>query len=167
MPVALRAKEGVFVLKTSHSTNNTRACGMTRRLMAMVYDSVIVFGLLLIATAVASPFDQGNQQLLVNPVFTLYIVLAGFAYFAFFWTHGGMTVGMRAWHVLLVAESGKTVDWKSCLVRYLTAWLSLAMFGLGFWWSLFDENKRGWHDITSHTRLVNSKITEDSANDSS
>ena len=26
--------------------------------------------------------------------------------------------------------------------------------GLGLWWSLLDESKRGWHDRWTHTRVV-------------
>ena len=123
--------------------------GLLRRLAAMLYDSVVVTGLLLIAAAVASPFDQGNQQAFRDPFFTLYLLAVCFFYLALCWKYGGMTVGMRAWKICLRPEHGDGISWKLCSIRFITALFSLALLGLGYIWSLFDAQKRCWHDITS------------------
>lgn len=128
-------------------------CGIVRRLLVMIYDTVIVVGLLLIAAAVASPFDHGNQQALRDPVFTLYLVAVWFAYLAWCWQHGGMTLGMRAWGVRLCATGLRDVTVLTSVLRFGVSLLSAACLGLGFAWSLLDDQRRCWHDRASGTGL--------------
>jgi uncharacterized RDD family membrane protein YckC len=49
------------------------------------------------------------------------VVLA--LYFVVFWSRGGQTVAMRAWHVRLVTANGASLTPLRALVRYLLAWL--------------------------------------------
>jgi uncharacterized RDD family membrane protein YckC len=44
-------------------------------------------------------------------------------YFVTFWTRGGQTVAMRAWHVRLLSANGHPVTPLRALARYLLAWL--------------------------------------------
>lgn len=127
-------------------------CGLARRVAAMTYDTVIVIGLLLIATAVISPLDTGNQRALRDPFFTLYLVGIWYFYLSICWIHGGMTLGMRAWKIVLQADEGKT-GWRHCTTRFVVALISVAAVGAGFAWSLFDPQRRCWHDIASRTGL--------------
>ena len=135
-----------------HSDTGSR-CGLIRLLMVIVYDAVIMAGLLLVATALVSPFDGGNQRAMVDPVFTVYLVLVWFSYLCICWRKGGMTVGMRAWRVRLVANDAPSPSWRSCIIRFVVAMLSAAALGLGFLWMFFDSDKRSWHDIASGTGL--------------
>lgn len=137
----------------ARTSSNGATSGLTRRLLAMLYDALVVTGLLLLATALASPFDQGNQQALRDPWFTLYLLGVWFAYLAVGWIRGGMTIGMRAWRIQLRREDGGPVTLKTCLLRFVVSLLAAASFGLGFLWTLFDAKQRAWHDIASGTRL--------------
>lgn len=128
-------------------------CGLVRRLLVMGYDAVIVVGLLLIAAAVASPLDRGNQQALRDPIFTLYLLTVWFAYLAWCWQHGGMTMGMRAWGVRLQATGRRQLDLRTSLLRFGVSLLSAACLGLGFAWSAWDPERRCWHDRASGTGL--------------
>lgn len=129
-------------------------CGLPRRLLVMVYDSLVVTALLLLATALAlvAGFDQVTAG--EDPLFTLYLLAVWFLYLGWFWHRGGMTVGMRSWQVLIEREDGQRPGWGQCLLRFLVSFVSAACFGLGFAWSLFDAQKRTWHDLASNTRLV-------------
>jgi uncharacterized RDD family membrane protein YckC len=49
------------------------------------------------------------------------VVLA--IYFVWFWSHGGQTVAMRAWHVRLLTHDGQTVSQWRALLRYLASWV--------------------------------------------
>jgi uncharacterized RDD family membrane protein YckC len=40
------------------------------------------------------------------------------------------------------------------LMRCMVAWVSLAALGMGYWWVLFDAEKRSWPDLASDTRTV-------------
>ncbi|NND43744.1 MAG: RDD family protein [Xanthomonadales bacterium] len=136
-------------------------CGLARRLLVITYDSVIVVGLLLAAAALASPLDRGNQHALRDPVFTLYLLGVWYLYLAWCWQHGGMTVGMRAWGVRLHSTDGSRPGWWTSLVRFAVALASAACVGLGFAWSLFDGQRRCWHDIASNTGLFRETRTSD------
>lgn len=142
-------------MKTQAPTaSGTAPCALPRRLLILVYDSLVVTALLLLATALAlvAGFDQVTAG--KDPLFTLYLLAVWFLYLALFWRRGGMTVGMRSWHVIIEREDGQRPGWGQCLLRFLVSFVSAACFGLGFAWSLFDAQKRTWHDLASNTRLV-------------
>jgi uncharacterized RDD family membrane protein YckC len=130
------------------------ACGLGRRLLVMVYDLVIMVAIWLLATALALALGSGAVTAGKDPLFTFYLLLTWYAYLAFFWRRGGMTVGMRAWRVRILRDDGEAPGWGQCTIRFLASLLSAACLGLGFAWSVFERDRRCWHDIASGTRLV-------------
>jgi uncharacterized RDD family membrane protein YckC len=76
------------------------------------------------------------------------------AFFCGFWTHGGQTVGMRAWHIRVESADGTPLTLRHAALRFLAALVSVAAAGLGFWWCLVDRERRAWHDIWAKTRVV-------------
>ena len=76
------------------------------------------------------------------------------AYFVVSWTRGGQTIGMRAWKLRVIGVDGKCLSWPRALLRFVVALVSLAALGAGFWWVLFDAQRRTWHDIAARTRAV-------------
>ena len=129
-------------------------CTLWRRLLVMMYDAVILLGLLIVGSALALPFGETQKIAFQDFWFTLWLVFVCFAYLGGCWHYGGMTVGMRAWRVNLISTDGNTISWPKCLLRFLLAIFSLAVMGLGLIWSLFDQQKRCWHDIGARTLLV-------------
>ena len=129
-------------------------CGLLRRLLVMLYDGVVIVALLMLATAFAMLAGTGNHTAMEDPLYTAYLVLVWFVYLAWCWRKGGMTLGMRAWHVCITDETGSRPGWRWCAVRFLTSILSASAAGLGFLWSLIDSDKRTWHDKASRTRLL-------------
>lgn len=128
-------------------------CGLGRRLLAMLYDALVLVAILLLATALALLAGSGAVTAGRDPFFTLYLVLVWFLYLALCWRLG-MTVGMRAWRIRIKTSEGGKPGWAACLVRFVVSLLAAAPAGLGFWWSLFDPGRRTWHDIASGTCLV-------------
>ncbi len=122
--------------------------------MAMLYDSLVVIALLLLATALALLAGSGQVIAGRDPLFTLYLLVTWFFYLAWCWRNGGMTVGMRAWKVTIVGDTGEKPGWGQCALRFLVSLFSAACLGAGFAWSLFESRKRTWHDLASRTRLV-------------
>lgn len=120
----------------------------------MLYDAVVLTALLLLATALALLAGSGQVTAGRDPVFSLYLLLVWFIYLGWCWTHGGMTLGMRAWRVAIEREDGSLPGWGGSGLRFLVSLLSALCLGLGFWWSLFDPRRRSWHDRASRTRLV-------------
>lgn len=130
----------------------TAPCGLGRRLLVMLYDSLIVIALLLLATGLALLAGSGAVTAGRDGLFTAYLLLTWFLYLAWCWRKG-MTVGMRAWRVVIEREDGSTPGWGACLLRFAVSLVSAACLGLGFAWSLFDPRQRTWHDRASGTRL--------------
>ena len=128
------------------------------RLLAMLYD-LLPLGALWFATAALVLLVRGGAPVTPNSpaafVEFALMLAVGFGYFGLSWRRGGQTLGMRAWHLRLVRHDGEAVPaWGDLVRRYLAAGASLAAFGLGFFWSLIDAERRTWHDLVSHTALV-------------
>ena len=129
-------------------------CPLPRRLLAMLYDGIIVLGLLMLATAISLPFGTVNKVALHDLWFTLWLLLVCFAYFGCCWRYGGMTIGMRAWQLRLICSDAPAVSWPRCFLRFLVGLVALSVFGLGVLWALVDQKNRGWHDLAARTLLV-------------
>ncbi|MDX2418301.1 MAG: RDD family protein [Xanthomonadales bacterium] len=129
-------------------------CPMARRLLVMLYDTVILLGLLILATAVALPFGDVNKVAMRDFWFTLWLLAVCFAYLGGCWRYGGMTVGMRAWRVRLVSYDDQTISWPRCLLRFFAGVVSVGALGLGILWALVDSKNRGWHDLAARTILI-------------
>jgi len=144
--------------------SNAKIPGLFRRLGAIMYDSMLVtavvftaFALLYLPLAVGFGLVDINDTGQYKYLFFIYMLTVGVGFHIWFWTHGGQTLGMRTWSMKLFSEDGGTVSVRQALVRYGVAVISLLAFGLGFLWSLFDKEKRSWHDMASGTRLVSVK----------
>ena len=129
---------------------------LPRRLAAIFYDSWLIFGLWLVGAtldyALQSALGSADDPLRLP--LQLYLLLCPFAFFGWFWTHGGQTLGMRAWRLRLLDEEGNTVTWRQSVIRVAGAYLSSLLLGLGYLWMLFDRDGRTLHDRLSKTRLV-------------
>ena len=75
-------------------------------------------------------------------------------YFVVSWRRAGQTIGMRAWRLQLVSNDGSRISQRQAWLRFGMAMVSLLALGIGFLWSLFDQERRCWHDIVSRTRLI-------------
>jgi uncharacterized RDD family membrane protein YckC len=88
-----------------------------------------------------------------NRLYRAYLLLVAFVYFAWPWTHGGQTLGMRTWGIRVCRLDGGSITWLQALGRFTAAMLSWLPLGAGFLWSLVDVERRSWHDVLSKTRL--------------
>jgi uncharacterized RDD family membrane protein YckC len=119
----------------------------------MGYDAIAVIALLMLVTALAMLAGFRELNVVRDPLYGASLAATWFLYLAWCWRRGGMTVGMRAWRVRIETLQGGTPGWGACLLRFLVSLLSGAAAGAGFLWSLFDRDRRCWHDIASGTRL--------------
>lgn len=126
-------------------------CGLPRRLASILYDAFVVLALLLFATLPVVLIHGGAVE--QSPLLGLYLLLVVFAFFGGFWTHGGQTLGMRAWGIRAVRRHGGPLRWRDAALRYVSAMLSWAAAGLGFLWCLVDREGLAWHDRLSRTEL--------------
>lgn len=123
--------------------------------MAVVcYDALLLLAVLFLATAIALPFNAGQAFAADQLIYPVYLVTISFVFYGWFWTHGGQTLGLRAWKIKVVRLDGQALSWWQAGIRFIGGLLSWACLGLGFLWCLFDKNALCWHDYLSKTRLV-------------
>mgnify|MGYP006422044065 CR=1 FL=1 len=128
-------------------------CLLLRRLAAMFYDSLLLIGLLFIAS-VPLTMLHGGAITGSSIGFRLYLLAIIFIYLGWQWTHGGQTLGLKAWRLQAVKNGHAPLDWRLAGLRFLAALLSTAAAGCGYVWLLFDRDRLTWHDRLSGTRLV-------------
>lgn len=102
------------------------SASLWRRLAAMVYDGLLMFAVLIVIGASMLPFTKGLGMNPANLVFKVYVFTAIYFFLAWFWTHGGQTLGMRAWKIRLIQNNANNISWRAALVYYL---VSLPMWG--------------------------------------
>ncbi|HEX2492433.1 MAG TPA: RDD family protein [Steroidobacter sp.] len=129
---------------------STNSAGALRRIGAIVYDALIVTGLLVVATLPLVPFLDGKVLVPseVGALAHLYrvwqlVVVVGF--FTFFWIRRGQTLGMLAWRLRIERLDGANLGWRDCLKRLGWVGLLLAPSFLGHqlaWGQWPDPNAR-------------------------
>lgn len=125
-----------------------------RRLAAGFYDLLLLAGLLMFVGFAVIVARQGEAVAPGTPWFRALVLAVAALFYAGFWSRDGQTLGMRAWRLRVVDEHGRPPRFGVCLLRFFAALLSLAPFGLGLWWMLWDPQRRTWHDRLTHTRVL-------------
>ena len=127
---------------------------LMRRLGAMLYDALLVLALWFLATL---PFIAVRGGEPVEPddnlAFQATIVATTYAFFVFFWSWRGRTLGMQAWRLQLETTDGRVPSVGMTRLRFFAAILSALPVGLGYLWQLWDRDELSWHDRISGTRV--------------
>lgn len=130
------------------------AAKLWKRLLAMVYDTLIVAGLLMIAGFAVLPFTGGRAVPAGAWWFQTWLLAVTWAYFALSWWRGGHTLGARAWKLQVRDEAGRLPDLGRASLRALLALIGIGFFGIGLLWALIDNEKRSAYDRLSGTWLL-------------
>ncbi|SEJ17067.1 RDD family protein [Pseudomonas sp. NFR16] len=142
------------------------AVGLGRRMAAICYDALLCVALLMVTTFLyklvwMSVVGETRLRQLSDsgaldgdPLLSTLLLFVLFAFFAKFWTHAGQTLGMQVWGIRVQNADGTGISLWQALLRFVVAIASWLCVGLGFFWSLFDKQKRCWHDLYSETQLV-------------
>lgn len=160
-----------------HSDSTSLPCPLWRRLLALVYDLLIVVAIVMVVGLLCQLATGGNLIRVgahaVIPAW--YRPLQGLvvaAYFISSWRLGGQTVGMRPWHIQLTRADGRAPTLQQAVLRVLVAaapmlvlmlapalglraalWALLIIWGSWFAVALFDPRRRALHDIIAATEL--------------
>jgi uncharacterized RDD family membrane protein YckC len=139
-------------------TSGTSA-GFGRRIAALLYDCVLLAALLVIYTsgAVFLNHSAAVEPKTVGAWFYLYqagLIGVIAAYYLINWTRSGQTLGMRAWHLRAVTESGKRMPLKAAALRFVLGALAWGPAALGVLWLYLDPEHLALHDRLSKTRVV-------------
>ena len=128
--------------------------GIARRLASMLYESLVVFAVLLIGfllpQILLSAYGLGTS----NRLLWLHVLALLALYFVWFWLHGGQTLPMKTWKLRLASTDGSALRPLQAILRYLAAWPSVLFFGIGIVWALVDKDRQFLHDRIAGTRIV-------------
>jgi uncharacterized RDD family membrane protein YckC len=109
--------------------------GLLRRLACFVYEGVLLFGVLMISGYLYSALTLQRHALQGRHGLQAFLFVVLGIYFVWFWSHGGQTVAMKAWHIRVVTNAGQPLSQPRALARYLLAWAWFVPALLGLWWA--------------------------------
>jgi len=135
------------------------SAGFGRRAAALLYDSVLLAALLVVFTSGAVLLNHRVAVERETAGAWVYLYRAGLmgvvaGYYLLNWTRSGQTLGMRAWHLRAVTESGKPIGWKAAALRFGLGVLAWTPAALGVLWLYADRDHLALHDRLSKTRVV-------------
>jgi uncharacterized RDD family membrane protein YckC len=107
----------------SMAETHLRAPSLRRRLATMLYEGVILFGVIFLAAYLFSTLTQQRNGLMLHNWLAGWIGIVLAAYFVWFWSHGGQTLPMKTWRLKVVDAHGQPLKAPRAFVRYLLAWL--------------------------------------------
>ncbi|MFY2763292.1 RDD family protein [Arenimonas sp. MALMAid1274] len=142
----------------SETTNIARPAHLGWRLLALVYDAMPNIALWIAVSAIALAIKPGHAPFApwslgqVSLWGVCWLVTGAYAVHS--WRRSGQTLGMRPWRLKVIAADGRPAGPRALALRYAVSTLSLAALGLGFLWSLFERERRTWHDLASATVMV-------------
>ncbi len=133
--------------------------GFFRYLAAVFYDLMLVIAAFFVATAALLPFTAG-EAIESSVMYPLYLLGVSFAFYGWFWTHGGQTLGLRAWKLRVVNENQTDINWQQALIRFITACGSWLALGLGIFWCIWQKDKKTWQDLSSKSMIIRIESTD-------
>ena len=125
-----------------------------RRIAAIFYDSILLTGILFAATAFLLTFNNGEAFQPGNLIYSAALILISGIFFTWFWTHGGQTLGMRAWKIRLEKADGTPCDAKAAISHWIVGMILGSLMGLGWWFALIDRKGRALQDVICRTRVL-------------
>jgi uncharacterized RDD family membrane protein YckC len=157
-----------------------RPAALPLRLAAMIYEAVLLFGVVFIVAYALLALLQWSYPLpparrLVLQA-ALFLAIGG--YFVWCWTRSGQTLALKTWNLRIVSADGQPPRAARAALRYLLAWhlwlpgalwvtlfhanavadalAFMAGFGALLVPALVDPQRRLLHDRWSGTRVVRS-----------
>jgi uncharacterized RDD family membrane protein YckC len=136
-----------------------RSAGFGRRFAALIYDGILLCALLMIYTAAALAFTPGHVAISRAFGVWFYVYCAGelaviAGYYILNWVRSGQTLGMRAWRLRAVSDSGKPLSGRSAALRFVCGLVAWPPAALGVLWLYLDPDRLALHDRLSETRVV-------------
>lgn len=141
------------------------SCSLLRRLGVMLYDALLLTGILLFAillflaiTGQLGNMEEGVPMEVRNPGIRLgmqlYILTIAVGFYAGFWHKTGRTLGLQTWKLRVETMDGDRLSWSASILRFFVGVLSLLSGGLGFLWMYTNADRRTWHDLATNSRIV-------------
>ncbi|SFC21424.1 RDD family protein [Pseudoalteromonas denitrificans] len=143
--------------------------GFGRRFASWIYDALVVIAFSMLTTIIFLFVVQGLISLdyltlnsaidvsdyiekspILEGIRTALLIIVNCAFFVYFWTKGGQTIGMRSWRLKVQNLDGSKITIIQAFIRAITS-----LFGLGNLLVILDfKNKRALQDYIAKTEVV-------------
>lgn len=110
-------------MHVNSSDNSSATPTIKRRLIVMLYEGVLLFGVIAIAALLFGTAFQQRSAIYLRHELQYWLFFVIGVYFVWFWTHSGQTLPMKTWRMRLVTVDGYAVPLKRAIARYVLAWL--------------------------------------------
>ena len=111
--------------------------GFWRRFAGLFLDGLVVGAVSLVLGGIF-----GSQSQLGNALG----VILGFAYYVYFFTNTGQTLGSKVMGIKVVDANGDPLAVGPAVIRVIGAYVSGMILGIGYLWMLWDGHKQTLHD---------------------
>ena len=129
----------------------TRAIGLALDVIIAQALALLGFGVLaVIATLVSSSRFDTAEQLVAAGGWALSVAI----YFVLFWSLTGQTPGMQLMRIRVVGPDGEPPSVPRSIARFVLLILCIIPLFLGFAPVLFDDRRRGVHDMLARTLVL-------------
>jgi uncharacterized RDD family membrane protein YckC len=128
--------------------------GIRRRLASMLYESLLLLGVLAVMIVPLFLLAATANILVPGAIMRVYVVLCLAFYFIWHWHGGRQTLAMRTWKLMIATPAGNAPPLWRLALRYVLAWPSLILFGIGLLWALIDRDRQFLHDRLAGTRVI-------------
>lgn len=155
---------------TDNHASSPQYPSLFRRLAAWFYDALIISAVMMIAGGFAmaviasllhfhllnvSNYEDVSAYLTYHPqaslLYTGYLAFVIVGFYSYFWTHGGQTLGMRAWKLKLQNKDGSPLSISQSLIRATTSALGLGNL------LAFNTKRRALQDIMAECEMIVTK----------
>ena len=108
---------------SAKTTSDLQAPPLKIRLASMLYEAMLLFGVLFMAGLAFSTLLEQRHALYLRSALQdwLFVVLG--MYFVWFWSHGGQTLAMKTWRIRVVRQDGSRLLLWRALMRYFLSGL--------------------------------------------
>ncbi len=126
---------------------------LKRRLACLLYEGLVVFSILLIGFLLPQVALSGFGWRISPTGLWLHLFLLLMAYFVWCWLNGGQTLPMKTWKLRVTNADDLPLRPLQAVLRYMLAWPSILLFGIGILWSIVDRDKQFLHDRIAGTKI--------------
>ena len=132
----------------------SRYPSIKRRLLSQIYEALLLCGVVFFAGVLFFGLIGSAESGWRRHAFQAYLFFVIGVYFVVSWHRHGQTLPMKTWKLRLVGSDGRGVSWRQAALRYLLAWPSIALCGIGILYAHFDRERQFLHDRLANTRLI-------------
>jgi uncharacterized RDD family membrane protein YckC len=100
-----------------------RAPSVRRRLACMLYEAVLLFGVVMVAALAYGTLTDQRHALQGSKGLQVFLFVVLGAYFAGLWSSSGQTLAMKTWHIRVQAANGRAPSRTRAAARYVASWL--------------------------------------------